>query len=311
MGGKTVPGAMYWRVHDFFAAGKPGPPPAGADAALAARPRALLMLNQPLCRPALLTNVWRNVSVRMCADGGANRLYDMLATDAQRIAFLPDVIRGDMDSLRPEVRAFYESHGVPVQHDPSQDTTDFHKCMHYLVARERAATLPDAHAGASSAAPSTNGNHSQLHDLLVLGATSGRLDQTIASLATLFRLEPARRVYLASNDSICWLVRPPADPAAMHDIYCLKGFEGPCCGIGPLGGEARAVTTGLKWNLNRDMVLAFDKLWSSSNTFDTDATRPAESVVPDDATSHQPPHFLHVRITTDEPVLFTVEVDLA
>lgn len=51
----------------------------------------------------------------MCADGGANRLYDGLPRllpgmepGQARAAFLPDSIRGDLDSVRHDVQAFYE-----------------------------------------------------------------------------------------------------------------------------------------------------------------------------------------------------------
>jgi len=67
-------------------------------------------------------------ALRICADGGANRLYDQVpswrgvggpgahadgaAADAARAAFLPDIIKGDLDSLRPQVREFYSRRGV-------------------------------------------------------------------------------------------------------------------------------------------------------------------------------------------------------
>lgn len=60
-------------------------------------------------------------AVRVCADGGANRLYDELpamlagqAPDAVRAAYLPSAIRGDMDSIRPEVLDFYRQRGVVI-----------------------------------------------------------------------------------------------------------------------------------------------------------------------------------------------------
>ncbi len=56
---------------------------------------------------------------RVCADGGANRLYDELpsmlpngicdSSEEARKAHLPDVIMGDMDSVRPDVQEFYTS----------------------------------------------------------------------------------------------------------------------------------------------------------------------------------------------------------
>jgi len=57
--------------------------------------------------------------IRICADGGANRLYDLAPTwspakeaPAARRNFLPTLIKGDLDSLRPEVAEFYSQNGV-------------------------------------------------------------------------------------------------------------------------------------------------------------------------------------------------------
>ena len=65
----------------------------------------------------LFSHLWDQASVRVCADGAANRLHDALSPErraallhAQRIPpaercrnQLPDVITGDLDSIRPEV----------------------------------------------------------------------------------------------------------------------------------------------------------------------------------------------------------------
>jgi thiamine pyrophosphokinase len=66
----------------------------------------------------------------VCADGGANRLYDELpamlpgqSADAVRSAYLPTAIQGDLDSIRPDVLDFYRSRGVPV-HDLSGERVD-------------------------------------------------------------------------------------------------------------------------------------------------------------------------------------------
>jgi hypothetical protein len=63
--------------------------------------------------------------LRVCADGGANRLFDELpamlpsqAPDAVRAAYLPTAIKGDLDSIRPDVLSFYSQRGVTV-HDLS------------------------------------------------------------------------------------------------------------------------------------------------------------------------------------------------
>ena len=55
-------------------------------------------------------------SLHICADGGANRLYDLFssgqaAAPERRARYCPQIIKGDLDSLRPEVQHFYEQHG--------------------------------------------------------------------------------------------------------------------------------------------------------------------------------------------------------
>lgn len=73
----------------------------------------------------------------ICADGGANRLYNaapgfaphLSAVEARRRA-KPAVIAGDLDSISNEVRQFYSDEGTIItdlSHD--QDSTDFQKCL--------------------------------------------------------------------------------------------------------------------------------------------------------------------------------------
>ena len=87
--------------------------------------------------------LWETSSYRICADGGANRLYDATIaiamqqdcedqyadstttdTTAQHYSFLPDLITGDLDSIRPEVRQFYESRGVSIVRVEDQNYHD-------------------------------------------------------------------------------------------------------------------------------------------------------------------------------------------
>ena len=76
---------------------------------------------------------------RVCADGGANRWFDIASklpratssTDAREL--LPDIICGDLDSLRDDVRQFYEQRGVRVDDlSEDQDTTDLTKSVNYI-----------------------------------------------------------------------------------------------------------------------------------------------------------------------------------
>ena len=68
------------------------------------RQRALVVLNNGLgTEPMpLFRRIWDSSQLRICADGGANRLYDGTPSE-ERHRLIPDAIKGDLDSIRPEV----------------------------------------------------------------------------------------------------------------------------------------------------------------------------------------------------------------
>lgn len=84
---------------------------------------------------ALFRHLWTRAVLCVCADGGANRLHDSFEDDEhgtaeqQRAHFIPDVIVGDLDSLRPEVAAYYRDRGTEVKIHEDQDHNDFEKCL--------------------------------------------------------------------------------------------------------------------------------------------------------------------------------------
>lgn len=67
----------------------------------------------------LLTPPPAAADYRVCADGGANQLSTLVeqaVTDPNdRSRYVPDLITGDLDSLRPEVRSMYEDAGIKVR----------------------------------------------------------------------------------------------------------------------------------------------------------------------------------------------------
>lgn len=110
---------------------------------------ALIILNQPFSK-VLLHRLWHSTDWHCCADGGANRLHDLLSggggagdatapTTTTAIApdtltgwiadllgrftqhprrsrrtsevddYLPDLLKGDLDSVRQDVRRYYET----------------------------------------------------------------------------------------------------------------------------------------------------------------------------------------------------------
>lgn len=114
---------------------------------------------------ALFRHLWARAALRVCADGGANRLHDSFGdhnedrdgdglndtAEQRRARFVPDVIVGDLDSLRPEVAAYYRALGTEVKIHADQDHNDFEKCLmeieRRLGAGESTADAPTVGAG--------------------------------------------------------------------------------------------------------------------------------------------------------------------
>ncbi len=77
-------------------------------------------------------------------------------------------------------------------------------------------------------------------------------------------------------------------PAGASRVRLSPPFEGPTCGVIPIGEPpSRVVTTGLRWNLGPELKLAYGACVSSSNHAEDDV----------------------VAVETDRPVLFTAALD--
>lgn len=215
----------------------------------------LIILNYPIPPNSfLLRHLWDTSNNRIAADGGANRLYEFSKD------LIPDRIRGDLDSLDPTVRAYYEDQNVSVEQDFCQDTNDLDKALQVLV------------DGNSSSDETIH------HRVVIYGAFGGRFDQEMASFAALYKWAPLFRgqVYLYSDETCAFLI-----PAKRHceirfplyDRHTLEQHEpkldigeGPTCGLIPLGCPcASVVTSGLKWDLDGSLPLEFGGLVSTSN----------------------------------------------
>ncbi|TMW62092.1 hypothetical protein Poli38472_009585 [Pythium oligandrum] len=164
----------------------------------------------------LFWNLWSNAEVTMCADGGANRLYDHSCKVEAQDLVIPQYIKGDLDSLRDDVRAFYESKGTKVVHDPDQDSNDLDKCLQLL----RDLQKPE----------------SPKFSVMIFGAMGGRFDQEIQNINALFRWDSVfEQIMLLSEETTTRLLRPGFHHVVEPNLH----FETRTCGLVPLDGVSR------------------------------------------------------------------------
>ncbi|KAG2355044.1 thiamine pyrophosphokinase [Suillus spraguei] len=221
--------------------------------------RALIILNQPFSAE-LLKTLWAASEWHACADGGANRLHDVLGASGDpnlRSSFLPDMVKGDLDSLRDDVRSYYTSLNVPVIHDSDQNSTDLMKCVQALEEKER---LTGREVKLCFYHYQKNSSLEQF-EIVILGGLSGRLDQTVHTLSYLHKLRKTRkRVFVVTDDNVGWVLNE-----GEHLIHINHDVLGQTCGLLPVGIDSTTLTTtGLRWNLD-NTESSFDGLVSTSN----------------------------------------------
>ena len=211
---------------------------------------ALIVLNWQL--PGVTPLLWNRAALRLCADGGANRLHDEIPNmfpkenvESVRARFLPNLVKGDLDSIRPDVRAYYQKQGIPIvdlSHD--QDSTDLQKCVSYI---ERLSIE----------------KKNDIDTIVAVGALGGRLDHILANLSTLHTFRHLKLI-LCGDGNIARLV-----PSGKTIIKPYRRLEGPSCGLVPMTGAAQASTKGLRWDMHGTQM-HIGGLVSTSNILEKD-----------------------------------------
>lgn len=273
---------------------------------------------------SLLRHLWSKATLRVCADGGANRLHDSFDVGGEhteeggdtpvgdpsedRARFVPDVIVGDLDSLRPEVARYYEERGSEIKRRDDQDHCDFEKCLVEVESRlspsDAAAQVETAAAASSAvvddgcgdgaesratnnaAAAARAGSPRCTATVVGLGAFGGRFDHEMQAVSLLHAYTSRfDRLVLMGAGNVAFLL----EPGRSHTVEPDLRFEGPTVGLIPVGGPCRTVTTeGLQWNLD-GRGLEFGVCVSSSNKVVGDV----------------------VQVTTDAPLVWTAEFKAA
>lgn len=204
----------------------------------------------------LFWNLWSNAQLTMCADGGANRLYDRSVKIEAEDLVVPQYIKGDLDSVRDDVREFYAARGTQIIRDKDQDTNDLDKCLQLIH---------DLQAKLKPSEDETDEEIAPKFSVMIFGAMGGRFDQEMQNINALFRWsDHFEQIVLLSEETTARLLVP----GVRHLIQPNFHFETRMCGLIPVAGACtHTTTTGLKWNLD-GQEMRFGGLISSSNHVD-------------------------------------------
>ena len=169
----------------------------------------------------------RPEDVLIAADGGT--------ANCRKLGFIPSVVIGDLDSLSIKERQALEGNGVKlVVHPQDKDKIDLELALAYAVG-----------AGAD--------------EILLLGLLGGRLDQTLANMLLLTRIE--------WGDVDLTVLEGPDTAYLLKDDNTLeiRGEPGDIVSLIPLSPEIKNVrTSGLRWAL-KGVTLYFGSTLSVSN----------------------------------------------
>ncbi|KAJ8681949.1 hypothetical protein QAD02_017741 [Eretmocerus hayati] len=217
---------------------------------------AMVILNRPIClHQDQVLPLWRKARVTITVDGGTDRWMKYIGDQAQGVlsgttkTYLPTFITGDMDSIAPSLLKKLQLIKANVIYTLDQSETDYTKALiqlkQYMMDHQE-----------------------KLDGVYILTETSGRFDQIISNINTLyksFKFLNGIPVIQIACDSLTWLLKPGRHKILVPDIL-LKNES--WCALIPFGDSNNCVTTtGLKWNLDRT-CLRFGGLISTSNTYD-------------------------------------------
>ena len=211
---------------------------------------------------SFLTPLWTHATLRLCADGGANRVHRHLPPSL-RASHPPHALVGDFDSIAPAVLAYYRDElRVPVHHSSDLYSTDLQKALLLLPVLVPPPTpLPPL--------------------VVIYGAFGGRFDQQVANLHTLSshaHLLPHSRMLLLGEGNLVTLLGGGGGAGGAGGGSTggrwkveVEGMEreGGHCGLFALGGRVKAVKTkGLRWNIDSDV--GWDAMTSTNNLLTAD-----------------------------------------
>ncbi|RAK94932.1 thiamine diphosphokinase [Aspergillus ibericus CBS 121593] len=211
---------MEWDPTQFFRGDSDSPP----------APFALLILNHPINEKAYDV-LQKHAMITVCVDGGANHFYEMMKAKGRENSHIkhPNIIIGDLDSIRPAVRTHYESHGVNVIYHHDEYCTDFTKALRYIRAHvdeilpstsTTTTTTTTAITNETQHPPKNDNEKGNDLTILILGGLGGRVDQAFSQIHHLYShstdttpestqtRNKTGHLYLISEESITFILHP-------------------------------------------------------------------------------------------------------
>ena len=172
----------------------------------------ILFLNGELPPLRVIRRFCVKGSYIICADGGANGLTGT--------KFVPNIILGDLDSLKPAARRYFSRKKVEIRRIQDQETTDFEKALLYCI-------------------------EMNLNNITVFGAVSSRPDHTINNFSVLRRYSKTLDIRVIDKEFEIYYINKRTSFAYRKDQTV---------SLMPMPSAGGITTKGLKYKLQNESL---------------------------------------------------------
>lgn len=187
---------------------------------------------------SLFLRLWNKSFYRVCADGGANKIFHL------NKELIPDAVCGDFDSIDDSVKTYFTRKQVNILYDKDQDTTDLDKTLNHIKSKF---------------------SNCMNLNICIFGAFGGRFDHEMAHINRCFVYESVfKSIFLLSHQTATVLLN-----TGEHLIILDKNQANEKIGLIPIGEPSIITTKGLKWDVT-DCKTKFGGNISTSNEIKKD-----------------------------------------
>lgn len=225
---------------------------------------ALVVLNTTISN-INVEKLWKSTELHICADGGANRLFNYFQLEEDRSKHIPHFITGDCDSLEDSVETYYKAKGTIVIRQTTQYATDFMKSMQlvdlYFLDDSTRAQLSggkiNEYDGLNELTlTSKTDADADLSDTIkayILGGIGGRFDQTVHSISLLYRLSDShphlQNFFITDTDLIFMIKKGKNHVKYELKLLFNKKDATPIMGLLPFENTVTINSDGLKYDV--------------------------------------------------------------